>query len=147
MSSLARYRRLAAEVQLFHNLRPEDVAKIFSRGITEHVPKGTVLFYQNTSGNTMYVVLEGKIALFDGKKPIASLHAGDMLGEMALLKGDPRSATAVAAEDSHLFVLSETVFHKLLTKRVAIQILLNIAGTLSERLREANKRIGTPQMG
>ncbi|MCL4218276.1 MAG: hypothetical protein KJ052_14910, partial [Candidatus Hydrogenedentes bacterium] len=60
---------------------------------------------------------------------------------MALISNEPRSATAVAAEDSKLFVLTETTFQKLMTKRVAIRILLNIIGTLSNRIRESNKHV------
>ena len=52
-----------------------------------------------------------------------------------------RSASAVALQDSHLFVLDETTFHKLLTKHVSIRILLNVIGTLCRRLRDANARL------
>jgi len=81
------------------------------------------------------------VDLFDGKKRLATLTTGDMFGEMALISEEPRSATAVAAEDTHLFVLSEDVFHKLMTKRASVQILLNIVSTLIKRLREANKKL------
>lgn len=140
MHSLTQFRELAKRVDLFNKLSPDDVAKIYASGLTVHMQKDNVIFYQNTTGNTMYVVLGGRVDLFDGKKHITSLHEGDMFGEMALISEEPRSASAVAGEDTNLFVLSETTFHKLMTKRVAVQILLNIVGTLSKRLRESNKR-------
>jgi CRP-like cAMP-binding protein len=80
------------------------------------------------------------VAVRDGDKTLATLTTGDMFGEMALIDNEPRSATVVADEDSHLFVLSETTFQTLLTKRVAIRLLLNIMRTLSHRLRDANIR-------
>jgi CRP-like cAMP-binding protein len=60
---------------------------------------------------------------------------------MALVNQEPRSASVVAMEDSYLFILSETVFQKLMTKRVSIQILMNIVNTLSSRLRDTNAKL------
>jgi len=129
---------LVQEVELFRGLTPDDVMKIFARGMTIRVLRGETVFYKGTIGSQMYVVLGGKVVVRDGDKELASLARGDMFGEMALINNEPRSATVVAEEDSLLFVLSETTFQHLLTKRVAIQILLNIVRTLSHRLRDAN---------
>ena len=134
------YAALARQVELFHGLTVEDIAKIFARGMTIRVNKGETIFYKGTVGSQMYVVLGGKVAVVDEQKLLAELRTGDTFGEMALINSEPRSASVVAAEDSHLFVLSESTFQRLLTKRVAIQILLNIVRTLSHRLRDANAR-------
>jgi len=135
------YLALARRIPFFNGLRPEEIAKIFSKGLTMRVEKGNTVFYKGTTGNAMFVVLGGKVSLFDGEKHIADLTTGDMFGEMALISKEPRSATAVAAEESNLFVLNESIFQRLMTKRVAIRILLNVVGTLSERLRIANMRL------
>jgi CRP-like cAMP-binding protein len=135
------YEELAKRVPLFHGLSPEDVAKIVSKGMTMEVKRGDAVFYQGTVGSQMYVVLGGSVSLTDGKKNLATLRAGDMFGEMALINNEPRSATATAAEDGRLFVLSETIFQKLMTKRVAIRILLNIIATMSKRLRDMNAKL------
>lgn len=141
MQTLAQFRQMAQRIDLFQKLEPSDVAAIFKKGMTMHVPKGNVVFHEGTTGNTMFIVLGGRIDLYRSKKPIASLKTGDMFGEMALISEEPRSATAVAGEDANLFVLSETTFQKLMTKRVAVQMLLNIIGTLSKRLRDTNRRL------
>jgi CRP-like cAMP-binding protein len=135
------YLALARRIPFFNGLSSEEIAKIFSKGLTMRVEKGNTVFYKGTTGNAMFVVLGGKVSLFDGEKHIADLSTGDMFGEMALISKAPRSATAVAAEESNLFVLNESVFERLMTKRAAIRILLNIVGTLSERLRIANMRL------
>jgi CRP-like cAMP-binding protein len=135
------YEELAKRVPLFHGLSPEDVAKIIAKGMTMEVKKGDAVFYQGTVGSQMYVVLGGSVSLTDGKKSLATLRAGDMFGEMALINNEPRSATATVAEDGRLFVLSETIFQKLMTKRVAIRILLNIIATMSKRLRDMNAKL------
>ena len=132
---------LAREVELFQGLTVEDIAKIFAKGMTIRAQKGETIFFKGTIGSQMYVVLGGEVLVYDGEQCIATLTTGDTFGEMALIDNEPRSATVVAAKDSHLFVLSETTFQRLMTKRAAIRILLNIVRTLSHRLREANVRL------
>jgi len=134
-------RAIIKNVPFFKGLDESDVAKIFSKGMTVRVSKDEVLFYKNTEGNQMYVVLAGKLGVYNGNACIAALTTGDMCGEMALVSHAPRSATIKALENSLLFVLSETTLDRLLTKRVAVQLLLNIISTLSQRLRDANARI------
>ena len=141
MSDAAKLEALIKRVELFHGLTPDEVAKIFSRGMTMQCQKDEVLFHKGNSGNQMYVVLGGKIGIYDGSSIIAVLRTGDMFGEMALVTAEPRSATAKAMEHSKLFVLSQTTFERLLTKRVAIRILMNIIKTLSHRIKETNQQI------
>lgn len=133
---------LIRRVDLFHGLTPGEVEKIFSHGMTMNFKRGDVIFYKGTVGNQMYVVLGGKVGVYtDQNKCIAELHTGDMFGEMALVTHDPRSATVTGIEDGYLFMLTETTFHRLLTKKVAIQILLNMVRTLSKRLKETSARV------
>ena len=134
-------RAIIKNVSFFKGLSESDVLKIFSKGMTVRVLKNETLFYKNTTGNQMYVVLTGKLGVFNGETLIASLRTGDLCGEMALVSHAPRSATVKALEDSLLFALSETTLDRLLTKRVAVQLLLNIISTLSQRLRDANARL------
>jgi CRP/FNR family transcriptional regulator, cyclic AMP receptor protein len=142
------FEEIARRVELFKGISPDDISKIFSKGMTIRVLKGEVIFYQGTIGNQMYVVLGGTVGVYDGKKRIAVLQMGDMFGEMALVNNEPRSGTVIAEEDAHLFVLSETTFQRLMTKTVSIRILLNIVHTISHRLRDANAllaRLGEKQ--
>ncbi len=133
--------KLIERVDLFHGLSREELVKIFSKGITMRVTKGETIFHKGTVGSQMYVVLGGSVGVFDGNQQLAALHTGDMFGEMALVNREPRSATVIAMEESKLFVLSENTFQQLLTKRVAIQILMNIVNTLSKRLKSTNARL------
>ncbi len=134
-------RAIIKNVPLFKGLSEGDVLKVFGKGMTVRATKDEVLFYKNTVGNQMYVVLAGKLGVYNGDTCIATLTTGDMCGEMALVSHEPRSATVKALENSLLFVLTESTLEKLLTKRVAVQLLLNIIHTLSKRLRETNARV------
>lgn len=130
---------LIKAVPLFTGLNREEVLKIFGKGMTMRCTKGETIFFKGNIGNQMFVVLGGKVGIYDGEKHLASMRVGDMFGEMALVNQEPRSATAKAMEDTKLFVLSQDVFERLMTKRVAIQILMNIIRTLSGRLKGANE--------
>jgi CRP-like cAMP-binding protein len=132
---------IVKRVEFFHGLTAEDVMKIFAKGTTQRVNRGDVIFYKGTVGNQMYIILNGCVGIFDGDKLLAELRTGDMFGEMALVSHDPRTATAKALEDSLFFVLSETTFEHLLTKRAAVQILLNIVRTMGRRLKETNRKL------
>lgn len=138
-------REYVERVALFNGLDPEDVVKILSKGMTMRCSKGETIFYKDTVGSQMYVVLGGKVGVIEEGKVIAALTTGDMFGEMALVTKEPRSASVVALEDSHLFVLSETTFERLMTKRAAIRILLNIIRVLSHRLKSANLKMIHPK--
>lgn len=129
---------LVKRVDLFSGLSRDDVGKIFAKGMTVRALKEEVIFYKGTTGSQMYVVLVGKMGVYDGDRQIAHLVPGQMFGEMALVNREPRSATVKAEEDSVLFVLTESAFQNLLSKRVSIQILLNIIRTLSTRLKQKN---------
>jgi len=135
------YRALTRSIPLFRGLGADDVARILAHGRTVRAAKGEVVFYEGTTGSSMFVVLGGTVSIYEGKKLLATLGQGETFGEMALIDNDPRSASAVAAEDCKLFELTETTFQRLLTKRVSVQILLNIVGTLSHRLRETSRRM------
>ncbi len=141
MMDMEKVQQYIEKVDLFKGLTADEVMKIFAKGMTMRCVKGETLFYQGTIGSQMYVLLGGKVGVYEGEKLIATLAPGAMFGEMALVNKAPRSATVRALEDSRLFVLSESTFEKLLTKRVAIRILLNIIATLSARLKESNARI------
>ncbi|MEK7795624.1 MAG: cyclic nucleotide-binding domain-containing protein [Candidatus Hydrogenedentota bacterium] len=136
-----RLKMFVENVEIFNGLETGDVYKIFAHGMTQRVQKGETIFHKGTTGNIMYVVLGGKVGVFDGPKCVAEMGVGNMFGELSLLNGQKRSATVIALEDSNLFSLSEEVFNKLLTKRVAVQMLLNVAKSLGRRLIDSNRAI------
>lgn len=74
------------------------------------IPKGTVIFKQGDKGDAAYLIESGAIGIFrdvDGKRvPIATIGPGDLFGEMAVIDGSPRAATAYALADCTAKVIS-----------------------------------------
>jgi CRP/FNR family transcriptional regulator/CRP/FNR family cyclic AMP-dependent transcriptional regulator len=77
----------------------------------------------------------------DGREIIlAMLSERDFFGEMSLLDNEPRSATAIAMQETEMVVLHQKDFLAIVEKRP--RVLLNLLAVLSARLRKANQQIG-----
>ena len=138
MSDTEKYKRYADKVVIFNGLMPEEVEYILHHGKILHFHEGQTVFHQGQLGTNLFVLLSGKVGLYNKAKLIAKLHVGDAFGEMAVLNHRPRSATAAALASSKLFTLDETEINEILEKHVAVRLLLNIIHVLSERLENAN---------
>jgi len=83
--------------------------------------RGEVIFHQGDPGDALHLVGSGAVKIVlpseHGEEAIiATLRRGDFFGELALLDGAPRSATAVALEPSETWTLSRDLFHELLDR-------------------------------
>ncbi|WP_374349738.1 Crp/Fnr family transcriptional regulator [Chitinimonas sp.] len=109
------------------------------------VPAGTQIFKEGDSAAYMGMVLDGRLIVSKRNeeaagKPLYSMAAGKVFGEMAMLDGEPRSATVMAAVDSTIAVLSRDNFEKLCDSRpiIALKLLRRIGRLLSQRLRRVS---------
>ncbi len=98
---------------------------------------GQVIFAENQPGKCMYVVKEGQITLKVGDKEVETVEAGGILGEMALIDMELRSATAIALTDCKLVAIDEEKFKFLVqqTPYFAIEVLR----VMAKRLRRENR--------
>ena len=67
------YAMLARRMELFRGLDPEDVAKIFARGITVEYEAEQVIFEKGQAGKDLYVILGGEVQIYDEGREIARL--------------------------------------------------------------------------
>jgi CRP-like cAMP-binding protein len=103
-------------------------------------PKGTVIFRQGDPGEEMFVVAAGHIRLTIGKggheTEVNTLGPGEFFGELSLLSGEPRSATATATEDATLLAIGRDVYAMMVQDDLDIVFrMLNIQG---QRLSRTN---------
>lgn len=137
---------LLRTVPIFSELTGEDIASLGRLSSRRRYPKDQVVFFENEEGDFFFMILEGRIKVTilgdDGREVILSvLGPGDFFGEMALLDNEPRSATAIAVEDSELISLHRTDFQTVLTENRSITSAL--IKSLTARLRKANHQIST----
>ena len=100
---------------------------------TREVPAGTVIFEECSSGDEMFGIMTGRVELRMANGHAFSLGPDDTFGEMAIVDGSARSATAVAVEDSTIAVIDRHRFLFLVgeTPNFALQVMASLA----ERLR------------
>src|SRR5688500_16581696 len=118
-------RELLRTVPIFSELGDHDVVSLARVATRRRYPKDTVVFFENEEGDFFFMILEGRIKVTilgdDGKEVILTvLGPGDFFGEMALLDNEPRSATAIAIEDSELLSLHRTDFQTVLSDNRSI---------------------------
>ena len=99
--------------------------------------RGEVLFHEGDPGDALFVVASGAVKVVvpseEGEEAIlATLRRGDFLGELALLDGAPRSASAVALEPTETLALPRDQFRALVASEPAIRdaLLAALAGEL-----------------
>ena len=104
---------------------------------------GTVLFEEGQPGHVMYIVVAGEIEIRrrvgDAERVLAVLGSGEFFGEMAILSGRPRSATAVARSAARLLVIDGTTFEAMLRARP--EIALRLIKALAARLEATNHHV------
>ena len=139
-------REVLRTVPIFSELSDEDITSLAKLAARKRYPKDTVVFFENEEGDFFFTITEGRIKVTilgdDGREVILSvLGPGDFFGEMALLDNEPRSATAIAVEESELLSLHRNDFQTVLNDNKSITSAL--IRVLSARLRRANHQIST----
>ncbi|MCG8458070.1 MAG: cyclic nucleotide-binding domain-containing protein, partial [Holophagales bacterium] len=107
---------LLEEIPFFSNLSPERLRDLAAIGKELEIDAETVLFTEGDPGESLYVILEGAVRIFaaDGED-LTSFSAGDYFGELALLDGQSRSASAQTTEASRFFIVDRREFLTLLS--------------------------------
>jgi CRP/FNR family transcriptional regulator, cyclic AMP receptor protein len=124
-------------------LSPEEKAALRAPAMVRSYTRGTALFHERQAVDRVLVLLQGCVklsCLSDGGKEVvlAIRGPGDLLGELAAIDGEPRSATATALEPVEALSLSARDFKSFLEThpRVALALL----AVLSKRLRDADRK-------
>ncbi len=128
----------------FNGLDEVELQRLAGIARERALPAGAVLFDQGDESDGLYVVLSGIVRIYltsdDGREATINLaEEGEVIGEMALLDGLPRSAGAAGLTDTRLLYIGRDPFLALVdtSSRLARQIIL----TLCERLRATNAQV------
>lgn len=90
-------------------------------------------------GETMYVVMEGEVDILEGTVVLETAGPGSIVGELALIDDEPRSASVVAKTDSRLVPVDRRRFEFMITETPFFA--LAVMKVLADRLRKTNARI------
>ena len=134
-------------IPLFSTLTPDELNEFLRAIEPTQLSEGQLLFKENQSCDGAYVVESGEIDVYldrpEGRIRLARFGPGQILGEIALLDGEKRTAHAEAASDVSLFKIDKSEFDFLRRNRrpAAYKIVRRIAVSVCERLRDTNTLI------
>ncbi|HVG31248.1 MAG TPA: cyclic nucleotide-binding domain-containing protein [Pyrinomonadaceae bacterium] len=129
-------------VPLFASVDDEDARALVGLLKPRSLPRGALLFRQGDAGDAMYLVEAGRVRIFvtdeDGDEvTLAELARGDFFGEMALVEGKARTASARAVDDVRLLSLAREDFLAFVRKNS--DVALAMVRAISERLRRTDE--------
>lgn len=133
-----------SKVSLFEKLAERHLKGI-AQICTERVfQTGDYLMKQGESGIGLFIILSGKVkiektGLSGDKVEIAENGPGDIMGEMAVFDGAPRSASVVASEQTKCLVLASWEFNSFLKSHPEVAI--DILPIVVKRFRETNEAL------
>ncbi|MEO0294058.1 MAG: cyclic nucleotide-binding domain-containing protein [candidate division WOR-3 bacterium] len=105
---------------------------------TRHFKAGEVIISEGDIPKEMFLIKKGRVRIKKKGKWITDLKTGDFLGEMGALDRHPRSATAIAVEDTILSVIEVEELEKKLQRD---PIIYHLVKSLIKRLRETNRKL------
>jgi CRP/FNR family cyclic AMP-dependent transcriptional regulator len=136
--------RLLARTEIFSDLDPREVAAIAQVAVPRNWDRGQVVFREGDAGDTCYLLRSGAVVLTrehqDGRMvALAELRAGALFGELAMFRGETRSATAEAVEPTSAVALLAGDVQRLIRRNP--NLALKLLGTLADRVSRTNERL------
>lgn len=125
-------------IDLFRALPSEELSQIAEIAEEQPLVAGDLVFSEGEPGDALYLVVEGAVKVHKGDKQLVQLGVRDVVGEMAVLDGDPRSASVTVVKDAVLLKIGRDDFRDILNERP--EIAMGVIKVLSRRLRETNKK-------
>jgi CRP/FNR family cyclic AMP-dependent transcriptional regulator len=135
---------LLSRVPLFSELSRKEIERISRVSVARSFPAGVRVFHEGDHSDACYLVRKGDLRVTrehpDGRAiALATLGAGDIFGELAMLDGEARSASVETLTDCELLALPAADVRRLLADHPGISVKLIAA--LTKRLRETNERV------
>ncbi len=137
-------------IPLFKDLSYAELNKVSN--LTQRVSfnPGDIIFQRGDPGDALYFIREGEVEVLapssegeEAEDVVATLGAGDLFGEMALVEAEPRSATVRAKTVAKMFRIKKDYFDDLMRaeNEIAQKIYKKLTVILSHRLRETTERL------
>jgi CRP/FNR family cyclic AMP-dependent transcriptional regulator len=137
-------RKFLSAHPFFNGLGAELIDQIASHSIARVVKAGTVIYAKGDPGDSLFAVITGTVQIsvpsIEGKDTVfAQLAAGEIVGEIALLDGQPRSADVAAVTDCELLVINRRDFVPLMHDRP--ELAFRFIDILCGKLRRTNDQV------
>lgn len=142
-------KKLLQSLEVFAGLSDEEIDLIIPICRTAEFFKGQVIIEDNSIGDDLYVIIEGEVSIqLEAITPhfdiaISKIIAGQVLGELALIDNEPRSARATCLTDCKCLVISGTELRSIFDKNpiMGYKVMTNLAKIICARIRKTNRRL------
>lgn len=133
------------QVPLLANMATSELTQVAN--ITREVtfPAGSRIIQEGEQGENMFLIVDGEVSIRRGETPLKTLRAKDFFGEMSIIDGEARSASAIAEKDCLLLRIDREDFNDLLTTYNSAAI--SVIRALIQRLREVLPAVERAQRG
>jgi CRP/FNR family transcriptional regulator, cyclic AMP receptor protein len=136
--------RLLARTEVFGDLEQRELEQVAQVAVPRHWERGEMIFRAGDRGDTCYLVRSGAVLLTrehqDGRMvALAELRAGGLFGELAMFRGERRSATAEAIEPTRAVALLAGDVQRLIRRNP--DLALKLLATLAERVSHTTERL------
>jgi diguanylate cyclase (GGDEF)-like protein len=135
-------RSLLDSLELFKHVHPDDVHELLQRCDRRDVAAGEQLLSPGARNEYVFIVLSGSLHVHVGSietPPLATMEVGACVGEMSIIEDRDPSAYVIAAEDSHLLLIHQTILWEMVD--ASHDFAKNLLVVLSERVRSHNRVI------
>jgi CRP-like cAMP-binding protein len=123
---------LIKRIPLFAQCSKAELARVATIADEIHMPEGKTLTREGEPGLEFFVLVDGTVAVHQGKRKINELGDGDFFGEVSVLAGTPRTATVTTTAPSRMLVVTDRELTRLLRDSPGIQ--LKVMQALAQRL-------------
>ena len=136
--------RLLARTEVFSDLEARELQAVAQVAVPRNWERGEVIFREGDAGDTCYLLRSGAVVLTrehqDGRMvALAALRAGALFGELAMFRGETRSATAEAVEATSAVALLAGDVQRLIRRHP--DLALKLLAALAERVSRTNERL------
>jgi serine/threonine protein phosphatase PrpC/CRP-like cAMP-binding protein len=140
---LALKRDVLAHMPLFERLTERELLRVMQAVEVRAYHDGEVVIREGDKGDELFIVLEGKVRVSRDEQTLTHLGQGEHVGEMALIRSVPRSATVTAVGAAELIAIRRADFFEILRKEheVAVKMLWQFLGVLADRLDQTNSQL------
>lgn len=127
----------------FRYLNYKELVRVLNITEVRDFADGEMIIQEGSSGEELFILLEGEVSLFKQDTFITKLSRGDHFGEMALIDHAPRSASASSQGHSRLLLIRRKDFYEIIRNehKLAVKLLWSFIQVLTQRLRKTTSEL------